>query len=157
MKSKKKERIVKQRVHIKFLQDASGSMASCWHDCVGGFKTFIDDLRAKEDVDYTISLSLFHSGVQAILTAAPLSEVRSDKLSSYRASGRTALYDALGDMLTAPFRDSEFDKIIYIIVTDGEENESRKWNKDTIHSLIDSKRVRIITWYTSCPTARRSF
>ncbi len=41
--------------------------------------------------------------------------------------------------MTASRRDSEYDKIIYIIVTDGEENESRTWNKDSIHSVIDAK------------------
>ncbi len=124
---------------MKFLQDNSGSMAGRWSDCVGGFETFVKDLQAKEGVDYTLSLTIFNSHVIAAVTEMPLSEVSPGKLGEYRSAGGTALYDALGDMMTASRRDSEYDKIIYIIVTDGEENESRTWNKDSIHSVIDAK------------------
>lgn len=129
----------KQRVLIKFMQDNSGSMEPRWLETVSGFKLFVDDLKSKKDVKYALSLTLFNTLTQSVITALPIHEVDSDALSAFRSGGGTALYDALGESLGADLGESAFDKIIYVIVTDGEENSSRVWTKDKLHTLIDEK------------------
>ena len=137
IKSSKNAR--KQKVLIKFLQDNSGSMQVRWAETVSGFKLFVNDLKSKKDVQYSLSLTLFNTLTQPVIVVLPLDEVSSDALSAIQAGGGTALYDALGQSLAADLGEASFDKIIYVIVTDGEENSSRTWTKDRIHTLIDEK------------------
>ena len=138
MARKKKAAAKRQRVHVKFLQDYSGSMQSRWNDCAGGFASFVQGLQEETGVDYAFSLTLFNTSIIPVVSQTPIMNVNPGILKVYRAQGGTALYDALGAAMTAS-DGSEFDKEIYIIVTDGEERDSITWNKDSIHSLIDSK------------------
>jgi len=136
MKSKKA--VKKQRVHVHFMQDRSGSMVRQWEDCVGGFAAFVRDLQTKEDVEYSLSLTIFNHMAETVLNRMPVEKVSLLALSNYQSSGGTALYDTLGKVLTET-NDSEFDKAIFIIVTDGQEVDSCTWTKDTVHALIDAK------------------
>ena len=129
----------KQRVLIKFLQDNSGSMQVRWAETVSGFKLFVDDLKPKKDVQYSLSLVLFNTLITPVFSARSIKEVDSNALAAHGAGGGTALYDALGHALGADSQEADFDKVIYVIVTDGEENSSRVWTKDKIHTLIDEK------------------
>jgi hypothetical protein len=137
----------KQRVLVDFIQDRSGSMCSTWKDCLGGFASFIEDLRKNPEVEYLISLTAFDTTVDRIYTAIPLGKINPAILEDYGPRGGTALYDALGDTILATETAESFvDKVIYIIVTDGEENASRRFAKDiasleyqSLHTLIDRK------------------
>ena len=56
------------------------------------------------------------------------------------ALGIFMLFGAVGNAGVAVFdNDAAFDKVIYIVMTDGEENSSTQWRKDTIHTLVDTK------------------
>ena len=48
---------------------------------------------------------------------------------TYRPNGNTALLDAIGNTVQTINTDG-FDKIITVIMTDGEENSSREWKLD---------------------------
>lgn len=54
--------------------------------------------------------------------------------------GSTALYDATGSTIKA-VEDNRYgaEKIIVVICTDGQENSSREWTKDSLHASIDAK------------------
>lgn len=134
----KKAPVKRQKVHIQFLQDRSGSMQSRWDESLVGFKAFLDDLKAKDDVDYILSLTVFDTTIETPVNAKPIREVDPGILAAYPPRYGTSLYDALGSVLTAG-NDADADKVICIIVTDGEENSSIGWTKDSIHSTIDEK------------------
>lgn len=134
------EETKRQRVLVNFLQDFSGSMEFGWSETASGFKTFVDTLKAKEDVEYIFSLTLFSTTTQKLVVARPVHEVDAHMLKRLKPNGGTALCDALGDLIIATKKDSfEADKIVYVVVTDGDENSSRIWTKPAVHSLVDAE------------------
>lgn len=132
----------KQRVLVNFLQDRSGSMGGGqWVETLNGFKFFIEDLQRKAgEIDYFFTLVLFDTVLETPVLMKPITQVNSRILDNpeYGPRGGTALYDALGETITK-VNLSDFDKVIYIIVTDGHENGSSVWNKDSLHSLVDKQ------------------
>lgn len=131
-----------KKVLVNFIQDRSGSMQSVWNETLNGFKKFVDDLRdnaAKDDVEYLFSLTVFDTQVETPLVAVPIASVETDILVKHGPRGSTALYDAVGATIKATDDNRHgAEKIIVVVVTDGQENSSREWKKDTLHQAIDS-------------------
>ncbi len=130
----------RQAVHVKFLQDRSGSMQGGWNETLNGFKVFVNDLKKKDDVKYLFSLVTFDTQIDVPLVAVPIADVDANILAQYPPRGGTALYDALGRTLAGELEMAAVsDKEIVLIVTDGEENASKTWTKDVIHAIVDGK------------------
>jgi len=131
------------RVLVQFVQDRSGSMGSAWDETLNGFKSFVNDLREKAkgtDVEYLFSLTTFDTIVENPIAIQPIGEVDPEELGKHGPRGATALYDAVGATIKATEDNPHgADKIIVVIVTDGQENSSREWSKDALHKTIDAK------------------
>lgn len=118
-------------------------MASVWSETLSGFKAFVTKLREdgkKDGVEYLFSLTTFDTLVETPLIAVPIDKVDPDVLAQHGPRGCTALYDAVGATIQnteADHRGAE--KIIVVVVTDGQENSSREWTKDRLHTIIDAK------------------
>ncbi|MGA2302261.1 MAG: vWA domain-containing protein [Candidatus Sulfotelmatobacter sp.] len=128
----------KQRVLVNVILDKSGSMCAKVQDVIGGFNLYLDELAKEPAVDYGFSLTLFDTVVQMKYTAAPLAKVAKLDDATYRPSGNTALYDAVGNTVQT-VSTCGFDKVITVIMTDGEENSSREWTMQAVRELIRSK------------------
>lgn len=141
-KKKTKKKIVKpkyrQRVLFEMIHDRSGSMRETWDENLSGFDVFVQDLVKDNSVDQFLSLTVFDTLVDRPLHCKPLSQVNPYILSHYPPRGMTSLYDAVGNSLEAlKAIESDFDKIVVVIITDGQENASRIFNKATINDAID--------------------
>jgi len=135
-----KEITTKPHVLVNFLQDFSGSMEHGWFETASGFKTFVDMLKSKEDVEYVFSLTLFNTSVDKSIIGRPIASIDSGLLSGLRPTGGTALFDALAETINDTRKNAlEADKVIFVVVTDGEENSSRVWTKEALHSLVDAE------------------
>ena len=128
----------KQRVLVNVILDKSGSMSTKVRDVIGGFNLYLDELAKEQAVDYGFSLTLFDTVVEMKYKGVPLASAARLDGSSYRPSGNTALFDAVGNTVQTVSTDG-FDKIITVIMTDGEENSSREWTLHAIRELIKSK------------------
>jgi hypothetical protein len=128
----------KQRVLVNVILDKSGSMSTKVRDVIGGFNLYLDELAKEQAVDYGFSLTLFDTVVEMKYRGVPLASAAKLDSSSYRPSGNTALFDAVGNTVQTVSTDG-FDKIITVIMTDGEENSSREWTLHAIRELIKSK------------------
>ena len=112
--------------------DRSGSMVSCLLDTVGGFNLFLDNQPSGS----VVSTYLFNNYItelhrcQAVETAARLS------VSNYRPSGGTALFDAIGHTLELA-SNCTAESISIVILTDGDENASKKYTSIEINSKIE--------------------
>lgn len=129
------------KVQVNFIQDRSGSMASVWSETLSGFRTFVKDLKsqgAKDDIQYSFTLTVFDTLIDIPLNEVEIDKVSEDILTKYEPRGCTALYDAVGKTIETMGK-SKADKVICVIVTDGQENSSREWSKDAVHSAIDAK------------------
>lgn len=128
----------KQRVLVNVILDKSGSMGSKVQDVIGGFNLYLDELAKEQAVTYGFTLTLFDTVVAVKYRAVSLSSVEKLTESSYLPSGNTALLDAIGETVQTLNTDG-FDKVITVIMTDGEENSSREWTLQGIRELIRTK------------------
>jgi len=135
-----KHRERKQDVLVNVILDKSGSMASKTTDVIGGFNAYIAGLGQEDQVNYLFSLTLFDTQVAYRHVAIPLSQVKKLDIKSYRPEGNTALNDAIGITVRKVEADQpKVDKVVTVIMTDGEENSSREWTHDAVRSLIEQK------------------
>lgn len=131
------------KVLVNFIQDRSGSMGSVWPETLNGYKSFVEDLQKKgreDGVDYLFSLTVFDTVVDCPFIAEAIDNIKPDGLAAFGPRGSTALYDAVGKTVENISADSKgADKIIVVIVTDGQENSSREWSKDALNQVIAGK------------------
>lgn len=130
----------KQRVLVNVILDKSGSMASKLNDVIQGFNAYVDGLAREDKVDYLFSLTLFDTQVAYRDVALPLAQIKKLDVHSYVPGGNTALNDAIGITVRKVDADRPtVDKVVTVIMTDGEENSSREWTLDAVKALIDQK------------------
>ena len=131
------------KVLVNFVQDRSGSMQAVWDETLSGFKAFVNELREKgkqDGVEYLFSLTTFDTLVETPMVAQAIDKVDVHALKKHGPRGMTALYDAVGATIQNTDANRHgAEKIVVVIVTDGQENSSREWDKDRLHSSIDEK------------------
>lgn len=110
-----------------FLLDKSGSMDSVLDDTIGGFNSFV---RSQVSLGGTLSLYTFSDKCQCVYKDVPIEDVKPLTKDTYVPEGCTALYDAMGKVL------SENDKGTLVVLTDGQENSSKKYTKSHVKDLV---------------------
>ena len=115
-------------------------MASKTNDVIEGFNAYVTGLSKEDQVNYLFSLTLFDTQVGYRQVAIPLPEVKKLDSKSYQPGGNTALNDAIGITVRRVEADQpKVDKVVTVIMTDGEENSSREWTHDAVRGLIEQK------------------
>lgn len=127
-----------QRVLVNMILDKSGSMENRANDVIGGFNSYLEELKKDDQTDYRISVVLFDTLVNVISEKEPLATIKPLTTKEYRPGGGTALLDAVGNGVSRAKTD-DVTKIITVIMTDGEENSSKTWTYDKVKELIDEK------------------
>jgi hypothetical protein len=130
---------------ITLLLDRSGSMQSIASDTIGGINTFLKEQQALPG-DATFSLVLFSSnGYERVITRRPIREVQ--PLTSLATMGMTPLLDAMAETIDetgARLRDLPLEKrpahVVMVVVTDGLENDSRRFTRDQVFAKIQHQR-----------------
>lgn len=127
-------------VDITIILDRSGSMSTIKDDMEGGLNTFIEDQK-KLAGKCTVSLYQFDDKYDAVFEGQPVVTVPKIKL---EPRGNTALNDALGKTIKAlgirlkDMPEAERpEKVIVVVVTDGQENASKEFQKSHIKEMID--------------------
>jgi uncharacterized protein YegL len=130
----------KNKVLVNVVLDKSGSMGSVVTDTIGGFNTYKNELKDDDKVNYLLSLTLFDTNYENRHVAKGLPDVPDLTTKTYVPGGSTALYDAIGKCVKA-VEDSSvtYDKVITLIMTDGQENSSREYKLDDVKALITRK------------------
>lgn len=127
---------------ITFIIDKSGSMLKLTLDTIGGFNTFLKD---QQSIPGKCSLSLvqFNEKVYNKYTGVDINLVAPLDETSYKTGGWTALLDALGRTIDltgqrfAAMREEDRPgKVLFVIITDGQENESREYSADQVRAMI---------------------
>lgn len=130
--------------------DKSGSMEGICEKMRESINAFILTQQKEKADGSTFTLVMFSSSVEIVIDKKPLSEVKPLEKEDYVASGSTALFDAIGTTVER-FKDES--NVLLVIVTDGEENASRKFtNKKEISLLVadcqEKKKWNVV--YLSC-------
>jgi hypothetical protein len=132
-------------VFINFVLDKSGSMYSTRADTIGGFNQFCEEQRKTGEQlgqDTRMSLTLFDTKYEVRYVATDIAGVVPLDEENYKPDGNTALYDAIGFSVRALEQLAPEGRIMFVILTDGEENSSRDWRRESIFKLIQEKREK---------------
>lgn len=129
---------------INFVLDKSGSMESIRAATISGFNEFKND-QAREAGKALMTLTLFDTRFDTVAEAVPVGDVLDLTPQSYAPDGCTALYDAVGHTmkLTDDYvAKHKPDQVLFVIMTDGQENSSREFSRDKIFRLIEERQAR---------------
>lgn len=127
-----------RKVLINLVLDKSGSMESIQDSTIGAVNEYISKLKADGANSYNFSLTLFDTEVRKPYQNVPLSSVSDITREIYRPEGNTALYDAVCDTIDSVKAVAADEKVLFVIMTDGEENSSRRYNERDLKNRIES-------------------
>lgn len=121
--------------------DRSGSMGGCWSDVVGGYKQIVKDNK-EESGKCTFTVAAFDTEYDLVEDFTDIQEVNENL--TVRPRGGTALLDAIGKTIVSigeklaklPEKDRP-EKVLVLVNTDGMENASKEFTKESVKKLID--------------------
>ena len=136
----------KQTTELVFILDESGSMWGLTQDTIGGFNSMISKQKSIEG-ECKVTTVLFNSEHRMLHDRIDIDKVNVMTIKDYQPNGCTALMDTVGDtikhitMIHKYIKEEDIpNKVLFVIMTDGEENASRRFNKRSIKNLIKGKR-----------------
>ena len=133
---------------LVFILDMSGSMAGLTDDTIGGFNSILKE-QASKDGDVLVTTYLFNNDSRMIHDRLPITRVPQMTERDYRASGCTALLDAMGDAIRhiagihryARAEDVP-DHTMFVITTDGMENASHRYTATQVKSMVEHEQEK---------------
>lgn len=138
----------KNLTEMVFILDRSGSMHSLTDDTIGGFNSMIEKQKKEEGEAYVTTV-LFNSKHKLLHDHVNIKDIEPITNKEYSASGNTALLDAVGDTINSignrlnnTPEDERPEKVIFVITTDGQENASREFTKNTIKEMIEHQQEK---------------
>lgn len=128
---------------IMIVLDESPSMSSARAETIEGFNLFLAEQK-KNPKPATLSLVKFHGQYGVAYIDKPLQDVEPLTDRTYAPGGSgTALYDSvgrgileLGERLAKLPEAERPDKVLFVIITDGEENMSREMTLDRVQAMV---------------------
>ena len=132
-------------VHVYFVLDRSGSMASIQSDVIGGFNSFVQQQRAQPGRCLMTLIQFDGQDPHEVLEdARPIEQVAPLNASRFVPRGNTPLFDAMGHAIAdATIRAEKLgaagephEEIVFVTFTDGLENASQEYNRSQIFDLI---------------------
>lgn len=131
-----------------FILDRSGSMSGLESDTIGGFNSMLEKQK-KEGGKTLVSTVLFDTNVEVIHDRLPLENVPRLTEREYYVRGCTALLDAVGGAIhhianihKYARREDVPEKTLFVIITDGLENASRRYSYEKVHGMISHEREK---------------
>lgn len=132
-----------QTALVAFVLDESGSMHGLKGDTIGGVNQYFKSLR-KETPEALVTLALFSSRgdqfYRPLCSAVRLQDVPELTDENYMPSGGTPLRDAIGKAITEAAA-AKADKYIVVVMTDGQENDSKEYSHEAITALMLEKQA----------------
>lgn len=133
---------------LVFILDRSGSMYGLENDTIGGYNEMLQ--KQKEvDGDCQITTVLFDDKYELLHDRIDIKAVDPITEKQYFVRGATALLDAIGNTVKKidnaqknTAEDYRAEKVIFVIITDGQENCSQIYSSEKIKALIEYKKTK---------------
>ena len=136
----------KNLTELVFILDKSGSMAGLERDTIGGFNSMLDKQK-QEAGECRITTVLFDNHYQLLHDRIDIRAVSPMTEREYQVGGSTALLDAVGRTIhklagvqknTA--EEYRAGNVMFVIITDGEENSSREYSAGKVKAMIEEEK-----------------
>ena len=133
---------------LVFILDKSGSMSGLESDTIGGFNSMLKKQKAM-DGECRITTVLFDNGYELLHDRIDIRAVSEMTDKEYQVGGSTALLDAIGlsiQKLIAVQKNTSPEyragNVMFVIITDGEENASREYTAEKVKALIEIQKEK---------------
>lgn len=133
---------------LVFVLDRSGSMSGLERDTIGGFNSLLERQQTQPG-DCVVTTVLFDDRYELLHDRVPLSNLQPMTENEYYARGSTALLDAIGRTIdktanaqSGTLEAERANKVLFVIITDGQENASREYRCNRINEMITDKKER---------------
>lgn len=137
-----------KKTELVFILDRSGSMSGLEEDTIGGYNSLLEKQKAEKG-QAIVTTVLFDHEYDVVHDRADIKEIMPLTKKEYFVRGTTALLDAVGISINKIIRSTkntkkeyQADKVVFVIITDGMENDSREYNYSQIKSMIDQQKDR---------------
>ncbi len=133
---------------LVFILDKSGSMGGLETDTIGGYNSMLAKQQEVEG-ECHITTVLFDNNYELLHDRIDSKAVSPISEKEYQVGGSTALLDAIGRTIhkignaqkhTAD--DYRAEKVMFVIITDGEENSSREYSAEKIKAQIERQKEK---------------
>ena len=131
---------------LVFILDRSGSMAGLESDTIGGFNAMLEKQK-KEKGDAVLSAVLFSKDSKVLYDREDIRRIEPMTDRQYFVGGCTALLDAIGGAVhhigsvhKYAREEDRPAKTVFVIITDGMENASRRYTYDEVRRMIERQR-----------------
>lgn len=132
---------------ITLVLDRSGSMQRVLTDTIGGYNAFIGTQKKAPGIA-NVTTILFDDKYDVLHSGIPVKDVPIMTDDVFVPRGMTALYDAVGKSINvAGERFSKMteeqrpSKVIFVILTDGQENASQEFTNTNIRDMIELQKT----------------
>jgi len=137
-----------EMTELVFILDKSGSMGGLERDTISGFNAMLEKQHAVEGA-CRVTTVLFDTDFVLLHDGLDIGAVRPITEKDYCVGGSTALLDAIGDTVYRienrqmnNVENRRADKVMFVIITDGEENSSREYSARDIRQIIENRKQR---------------
>ena len=133
---------------LVFILDRSGSMSGLESDTVGGFNSMIEKQKRQNAPCY-VSTVLFDDVSEVLYDRVKLGDVQKMTEEQYFVRGCTALMDAIGGAIhhignihKYARREDVPEHTMFVIMTDGMENASRRYSSEQVKKMIERQKEK---------------
>lgn len=133
---------------LVFILDKSGSMVGLESDTIGGFNAMLQKQKALEG-ECRITTVLFDNRYELLHDRIDIRAVSSMTEKEYQVGGTTALLDAIGRTVQKlvsvqknTAKEYRADRVLFVIITDGQENASREYSSDRVKEMIQLEKEK---------------
>ena len=138
----------KDLCELVFIIDKSGSMNGLESDTIGGFNSNIE-AHKKLGGDVRVTTALFDNEYELLHDRIDIQAISPMTGEQYQVGGMTALLDAVGETVhkirkvqKQTAEEFRAEKVIVVIITDGQENSSSEYKQADIQKLIEHQQKK---------------
>lgn len=133
---------------LVFILDKSGSMSGLEKDTIGGYNSMLAKQKAVQGECY-ITTVIFDNNYELLHDRIDIRAVGPITDKEYQVGGSTALLDAIGHTIhkignvqkhTA--EEYRAENVMFVIITDGEENSSRVYSAKKVKEQIEKQKLK---------------
>lgn len=135
------------KLHAYILLDRSGSMSYNWAETVDSLNGYVQELK-NSDTKARVTVATFDCesvgkplDFQVIRDSVNIKDWADISSDEVRPRGMTPLYDAIGK-ITSMAQDKNKEREVIVIITDGHENSSQEYDKDTAKKKLEDCRKK---------------
>ena len=138
----------KNLTELVMILDRSGSMGGLESDTIGGYNSMLKK-QGETEGEVLVSTVLFDDRSEVLFDRVPLEELPQMTDKEYYVRGCTALLDAVGGAIRHIGNVHKYareedrpEKTIFVITTDGLENDSREYSYERVKRMVERQKEK---------------